>query len=33
MTVMTMLLAPKTVGYFKNAVILFGVVTVAEWWR
>jgi hypothetical protein len=32
MMVMIMLLAPKTVGYFKNEVIRFGVVTMADWW-
>ena len=30
--VLIMLLAPKTVDYFKNLLIRFGIVTIAVWW-
>jgi hypothetical protein len=32
MMVLIMLLAPKTVDYFKNVFICFGIVTIAVWW-
>jgi len=32
MMFLIMLLAPKTVVYFKNVFIRFGIVTIAVWW-
>lgn len=32
MMVLIMLLAPKTVDYFKNVFIRFGIVTIAAFW-